>query len=296
MLNEPIRRRMITIGIVLSLAALFLFVSGFVLALGTILGTGSALQQADQNMFDQVNAGKTLTPEQHPTSHTEQPWPKLIVALGDSLARGIGDDGAGGFVGRLRALLETKGKYVPALTNLAVSGATSQDLLDKLLEPGVSETVGKADLLVVSIGGNDAFPDAGVLGQLQNDRGQLLEVQRAQSAQLDAYRERLNQAIQTLRSDNDTAPIILIGLYDPFYDLQEIRRASARAVHAWNGVIEEVAATYDDVYVVPTYDIMLLGGKTYLSSDHFHPNAEGYAAIADRLFATVQAYAKLRRP
>jgi len=293
MVNTPTRHRILIIGIVLSIAALFLFGSGFVLALGTMLEPGSALRQADGNMLDRGTEGKTFRQEKRSASEMPRPWPQLIVALGDSLARGIGDDGTGGFVGRLRKLLPSDQHDVPAVINLAVSGATSKDLLQKLSQPGVSETVGQADLLLVSIGGNDAFPDLAVLDQVKNDRSQHLEVERMEPAALDAYHERLDQAVKTLRSYNHAAPIFLIGLYDPFYDVQELRRVSLSAVHAWNGVIEAVAAVNEEVYVVPTYDIMQLGGSAYLSGDHFHPSALGYAAIADRLLTTVKTYAIL---
>lgn len=293
MIHAPKRRWMLTVGIALSIAVFFLFASGFVLALGTMLGPGGAQRQVDRNALAPGTQGKTITPEGRSYSGIQPSWPRLIVALGDSLARGIGDDGAGGFVGRLRALLATDEKDVPIVINLAVSGATSSDLLQKLLQPGVSETVGKADLLLVSVGGNDAFPNVGVLDQGIDAKGQDFGDKWIEPAVLDAYRERLNEVIKTLRSYNGTAPIFLIGLYDPFYDVEKIRRASLSAVHAWNGVIEAVAATNDAVYVVPTYDIMVLGGRTYLSADHFHPNARGYALIADRLLTMIQAYATL---
>ncbi|PTQ55460.1 MAG: Lipase/Acylhydrolase with GDSL-like motif [Candidatus Carbobacillus altaicus] len=295
MMRYGTRRVLLTIGIIFSVLALFLFVGGFVLALGTIFGPGGEAQAVGQSDMAHVGEppdaqGKnTLTANDHP-------WPAVIVALGDSLARGIGDDGSGGFVGRLRKLMETSEKHVPAVTNLAVSGATSKDLLQKLSEPGVPETIRKADLLLLSIGGNDAFPDVRVLEQGDAGRENQIEANLTRSAELDRYRTHLSQALETIRSYNASAPIFLLGLYDPFNDVPGLGRASLQAVHAWNGAIEEVAADIEQVYVVPTFDLMLLGGRAYLSNDHFHPDARGYAAIAERLFSNIKEYASLYHP
>src|SRR5450759_1842172 len=78
-----------------------------------------------------------------------------IVALGDSLTRGAGDAaGGGGYPERVAAALRKEGRTV-AVDNLAVDGAETGDFLRKMEEAGVAQRVAAADLILVSIGGND---------------------------------------------------------------------------------------------------------------------------------------------
>jgi len=82
--------------------------------------------------------------------------PELLVALGDSIALGIGDETGGGYVERLRAGLEAvRGREIRAV-NLGVNGLRSDQLLKRLDEkPDILETVSEAGIITVSVGGND---------------------------------------------------------------------------------------------------------------------------------------------
>src|SRR5690349_9751548 len=71
-----------------------------------------------------------------------------IAVLGDSVAHGAGDEShRGGFAGRLGA------------TNFGVDGARTWLVLDLLRRDDVQRALRGADLVVVSIGGNDLFGD-----------------------------------------------------------------------------------------------------------------------------------------
>ena len=75
---------------------------------------------------------------------------KSYVALGDSITSGYGlsDDDPG-----FTELVAESGGY--ALTNLAEDGAATADLLETLSEEETSAAVAEADLITVTIGGND---------------------------------------------------------------------------------------------------------------------------------------------
>src|SRR5262249_1445613 len=72
-----------------------------------------------------------------------------IVALGDSLTRGGGDEGKGGYPGRVAEALRKRGKTVE-LDNLGVDGSETGDLLAKLSLAATRERVARADLVLVS--------------------------------------------------------------------------------------------------------------------------------------------------
>lgn len=72
------------------------------------------------------------------------------VALGDSITTGYGlEDGDKSFA---QQLAEAQGL---ALENLAEKGATSADVLEELKEPGAQEFVENAQLITLTVGGND---------------------------------------------------------------------------------------------------------------------------------------------
>ena len=79
------------------------------------------------------------------------------VALGDSLAAGVGDT-SGGYVARYADDVAADLALGVALQNLAVSGSTSGDLLATLTsDAGVRAAVAGADLVTLDIGGNDVL-------------------------------------------------------------------------------------------------------------------------------------------
>jgi lysophospholipase L1-like esterase len=84
-----------------------------------------------------------------------------LVTLGDSLTEGAGDDGiGGGYPARLLSMLEA---LYPGstLNNLGISGDTSDDLINKQLDPAVNLlNAAPADSLKIAlvwIGSNDLF-------------------------------------------------------------------------------------------------------------------------------------------
>ena len=88
--------------------------------------------------------------------------PRSIVAplvLGDSLARGTGDETGLGIGGRLVQELRRRRMPVKDAVNLAVNGARTRDLESQLAGHSVRVLVGEANVIIVSIGGNDVWGD-----------------------------------------------------------------------------------------------------------------------------------------
>ena len=82
--------------------------------------------------------------------HTVQTTPYMYVALGDSLANGVGANGCG-YVQQLNALL-SKDRKVELLV-VAKNGQTSGQLLKRLSKS--LDVLKRADLITWNIGGND---------------------------------------------------------------------------------------------------------------------------------------------
>jgi lysophospholipase L1-like esterase len=200
-----------------------------------------------------------------------------IVALGDSITAGTGDARAGGYPARLAELLRARGRQ-PTVVNLAIPGAETADVLRRLeSDPRVRDEVARADLVLITAGGNDLShalrppPDRPVVDE--DSAG------TSASANLGALARRVREL-------NATAPVRFIGLYNPF-DVLPGEEADARATVArWNDRIERATDRVHDVVLVPIADLFY-GRPDRLALDHFHPGAAGHDLIAARVAQTL---------
>src|SRR5579884_3966571 len=76
------------------------------------------------------------------------------LILGDSLARGTGDETGLGIGGRLVDDLRQRHIRTNDVINLAVNGARTGDLLQQLQSRNVQTLIAQANVIIVSIGGN----------------------------------------------------------------------------------------------------------------------------------------------
>jgi lysophospholipase L1-like esterase len=196
-----------------------------------------------------------------------------LVALGDSLSRGIGDSEGVGYVGLLRESLSQKGEQEVQITNLSVSGATSTDLLKQLSSKGALRVIAQADLIMFTIGGNDLFRGAGDLQEINPEK-----LNQGQQQ----FKANLSEILNALRRVNVNAPIYMMGLYNPFGDLEQSEETT-RIVFEWNFQVQLLSLSHESVTFVPVADIFQGELDQVLYSDHFHPNHEGYRRISNRL-------------
>ncbi|HWO95065.1 MAG TPA: SGNH/GDSL hydrolase family protein [Bacillus sp. (in: firmicutes)] len=200
-----------------------------------------------------------------------------VVALGDSLTRGTGDPKGKGYVGALMDHLEEKSDQKIFLSNLGIKGKTSAQLASQVKQKEVQRQVKKADVILITIGGNDLFRGGQALVNLNGQ-----EVEKSE----EIYLQNLNNIFTSLRSVNTEADIFLIGLYNPFIELDDAERTS-KIVRDWNYESAEVSAKYPKIVFVPTFDLFQLKVDDYLYTDKFHPNAEGYQLIAERVASLI---------
>jgi len=245
--------------------------------LACVIGFWLALQPS---VLRQNLAASPLPRQDQPA--TESPLPATgqvrIVTLGDSLTRGAGDANGQGYVGLIRDQLEKETGEKPLLNNLAINGLQSVGLLEQLEQSHVRQLLGHADLILFTIGGNDLFRQSGGLYEL--DEAKLTEA-------MDRLSANYAQILSRLRALNSKATIVYTALYNPFGDT-DAAGDSTRHVLAWNSKAAEIAAAYPHVIVVPTYDLFLHKEQKYLYTDHFHPNSEGYARMAERILQALQ--------
>jgi len=236
---------------------------------------------------DQLFTAATPSAEQKqpPANETEKRDGEIdIVALGDSLTRGTGDESGKGYVGYMVDELRKQTDAPIRVTNLAIRGLRSDGLLRQLDQPEIQRQIAMADLIVMTIGGNDLFRGGEALAL----NGKELDEAKRQ------YMANLDRIFAMLRRFNSEAVIFAIGLYNPFSDFDDAKRTSA-VVRDWNFASAEVAARYPNIVAVPTFDLFVLHVNDYLYSDHFHPNKEGYKRIGERVASLITLTEEDRR-
>jgi len=242
-------------------AASLLFAVGFWLALRGSLGTP---------------LGGPPPPPRTPSPIQSVAGRRLLLVLGDSLARGTGDESGRGFASDVLDAMKKRGDA--EIANLSVNGAESAEVRDLVASANVQSLAASATVIVVSVGGND-LSHAVPRGPEPPSARAVEDVTTARAR----YAENLRAVLAALRRANPTAPILVLGLYDPFGpDVGPTGRLGASVVLRWNDVIAETALSTPRVLTVPSFDLFD-GRPDRLAVDKFHPNRHGYAAIAARM-------------
>ncbi|MCK1991019.1 SGNH/GDSL hydrolase family protein [Peribacillus muralis] len=208
-----------------------------------------------------------------PPINKDLPNDFTVVALGDSLTRGTGDESGKGYVGLVLEDLESEYNHKPLFHNLGINGQVSKELVQQVEQTEVRRQIKAADVILLTIGGNDLFQKGQTL--IDYDSQVITESQKE-------YVENLDEIFKNINQVNDKATIFLLGLYNPFIGLDEDLDTN-RIVRDWNNETAEVVADYKNAIFVPTFDLFQLSVKDYLYSDNFHPNKKGYRLIADRV-------------
>lgn len=215
------------------------------------------------------------------------------VAIGDSLTEGVGDTtGQGGFIPLLGNNLNATYGYEINSQNYGVAGNTSNQILKRMKDDeDIKESLEKADLMTLTVGGND------VMAVIRKNLADL-DVDTFKKPAKD-YQKRLRKIIELAREDNKNLPIYILGIYNPFYlNFPEVTEMQT-VVENWNKATQKVTKEYQNVYFVHINDLLYKGingeegivqtsGKqttvindALFADDLFHPNNTGYQLMAD---------------
>lgn len=262
-------RSVSTIAILATLLLLF----GFGYAIKDVI-----FPEGDSTLNDRQNSAASSQEAQKGSNQAIVEDGKIRMAvIGDSLARGTGDDEGLGFVRRASNLLKDKGYDVQVLNNLGVNGLRTDALLSKLDEQGVKYVLQQSNFILLSIGANDLFQGGQVL------QGEDPPTAEKLAAALPETSKRLQEILKKVKEINPNAHIAYIGLYNPFGNVKELEKPGNAVVAAWNDAAMSILNNEDKMTLVPTFDLFENHLDEYLSSDHFHPNGQGYQQIAVRI-------------
>lgn len=200
-----------------------------------------------------------------------------LLSIGDSLAKGTGDEKGKGFAYYFADSWKTKINKDISINNLAVNGDKSSDLLQILQNPESWTQIAASNLIFISIGGNE-------IKQFKSSKYTLLspEVKTVE----DTYLNNLTNILKLIRSKNSTCTIVFIGLYNPFGE--DISVDKIKLLNTWNYDTEQLISEDTNALFIPTYDLFKFNIDKYLTVDGFHPNGVGYEAISKRIIESMK--------
>jgi lysophospholipase L1-like esterase len=200
-----------------------------------------------------------------------------IVAVGDSLTSGAGDRVLGGYVTRVADELRDENSRV-SVANLAIGGATTGDLLVRVQRREVQVQLAAADVVLLSIGGNDLARAVPMDLRLS---AHAAGFERA----LGAVTSRLRSILNSIRAANPSAELRVLGLYNPLVLPAREDRAAKSILGGWNAALEHATRDARGTFI-PLADLFV-ARTDRLASDHFHPGPSGYEQISRRVVATL---------
>ena len=197
-----------------------------------------------------------------------------VVSVGDSITEGVGDStGLGGYVPLLELKLEENDLIGDvSIVNYGKNGNRSDQLLKRIKEDNeIRMSLQSADSVIVTIGGNDVM-------QVFRSNFPSLTYDVFSTA-LVQYEEQLTNVFSVIRSLNPQASIVLLGIYNPLADIQEM----SMIVEEWNTVSKEITSQWGNTAFIEVADIFRESDQNLLHTDYFHPNDRGYLIIANRI-------------
>lgn len=242
---------------------------------------------------DQVQAPPEVVGPGAVNGH-EAPGQPIVLALGDSLAEGVGvDEPRDGYVSRFhRAIGEADGTSY-GLVNLGASGETSGSILTQgQLAQAESVLASRpAAYVTLDVGANDVLshlqsPDCG--SDLQSTACQ----ERVEQTLVD-YRTNLDAILARLTAAAGDAQVVLLTTYNPFslglgQSAQEAQ--SDVIISRLNTVATEVAAAHGVVVAdgfTPMQDTTAATTHMLGAEPDIHPNAAGYDVLANAVLSAL---------
>jgi lysophospholipase L1-like esterase len=205
-----------------------------------------------------------------------------ILVMGDSLAKGTGDEKGKGFAGSFADLWKTKETKPINVTNIAVNGDTSSGLLNIVNDQETLKYIENSKIILISIGGNEIKNFASLNSASTSSDNSVVK-----STQ-DKYFSNLKTIFKTIRSKNSKCMVIFIGLYNPLG--KNITSDEINLLDNWNYETNEIVSSDSNSIFIPTYDLFKYNVDNYLAPDNFHPNGTGYDAISKRIFEALNNY------
>lgn len=158
--------------------------------------------------------------------------------------------------------------------NYAVNGFTSSDLLSHLNADYVEEAVINADIIQISIGGNDFLRSNLPILLLSGIFGNMTIFNEVQ----EGFGNNFTQIIQKIKELNPDATILVQTLYNPLKLLMSI--VYQHGVDRINGTIKAYLGENPDAFTIVDVENRFKGQWGCIAIDMVHPSSKGNLEIA----------------
>lgn len=254
---------------------LTIFLAGFIiLSVGFFqaitVTTNVAPQQSGNDEISQTTEDPTLLTSKNANAYK-------VLILGDSVAKGTGDEKNKGFTSYLPEYFKNNTSKEIVIDNAGIDGLESIGLLEQLQSRRLEKIIVDADLILLSIGGNDVRSILTL-----ND----LTKEDAFKVRLDNYLRSLEQTLKVLKTTNPNSIIAFLGLYNPYAKATNIE--DMRLLHTWNYSTQQLVEQDARGIFIPTHDLLKFNLSKYIAQDGLHPNSAGYQALSNRISKSVE--------
>lgn len=202
----------------------------------------------------------------------------FYLVLGDSIAYGSGLTNAPeACYGKIVA--DTNG-YEYA--NHAVPGHTTTNLINRLSEPEVIADLEKADIISISIGGNDFLMnnliDLMFDAMVKNDYTTFDSI-------AENFYSNFSTIVDIINEHNEDAVILMQTLYNP--QSGYLRAPYQQAADRLNSAIERFATENPDEIIIVDVGTALGDDLANFAGDEIHPSVKGNEIIAQTILSTL---------
>ena len=195
-----------------------------------------------------------------------------LVALGDSLTHGVGDESGEGYTDNLQKVLTDNQHDTVTVHNYGIPGQQTDGLLAQIQDSDVRERINNADYLIIFIGTNDLIKhNGGDLTEINEER--ILEGKKD-------YTNNLEDILSIIREENADVPVLFLGLFNPYPDSDEMEEV----VTNWNKNTQDVIGEDERTKFISTNDLFKEKSTEYFS-DELHPNEHGYDLITQKILS-----------
>lgn len=200
-----------------------------------------------------------------------------VLTLGDSIAKGTGDEKGKGFSGYLPESFKNNTSKEILVNNAGIDGLESLGLLEQLQNKRLDKTIADSDFILVSIGGNDIRTILSLNDLAKEDQFKVRQ---------DSYLANLKQTMKVLRKANPNSIVIFLGLYNPYEKANSVE--DTRLLNTWNYNTQQLVEEDGKALFIPTHDLLKFNLIRYIAKDGLHPNSAGYQAISNRISKSVE--------
>lgn len=207
-----------------------------------------------------------------------------VVAIGDSLTYGSGDPERIGYIGRVQSRMSNEIGSQVILNRYGIRGYRTDQIMVHIQNIETKQKISQANYIFLFIGTNDFIQAA------RRDMNAVNPIEMEEKRGL--FQENLSELIGQIRKDNQFAPLLLIGMYDPYTDLVNHDQLH-KILNNWNQVTEGMVAEFPNTYYISTIDLYLKKEKQRYFKDIIHPNPAGYDLLSDRVINEMKRNALL---